>query len=82
MKKEWYLSDHVRIQTIMMVIALAAIFLGEWKSIAVLVGIGMVLLLAAVACRMVFLRCPNCGCRLFEFRRLPDYCPDCGEHLF
>lgn len=57
-------------------IALLSKVLGAWCLLA-----GLSIAVAAVAYRYTMIRCPHCGYKLAESRRVPACCPRCGESL-
>ena len=55
-------------------------FLGGLREITLLVGVGGIVVMVALAFRILFYRCPYCGKYLDRVE--PDgYCPHCGKAL-
>ena len=46
------------------------------------IGVGTVLVGAAIIQMFIFCKCPHCGYGLYNVSGLPGYCPRCGEDLF
>ena len=59
--------------------ALATVGVG--LEIHLLLGLGCVVLLAALLQTWLFFRCPNCG-RYWNTFGIPHYCPHCGDFIW
>ena len=43
--------------------------------------LGLAILVAAAICRYSLIRCPHCGHKLIEGKRISKCCPNCQEEL-
>jgi len=43
--------------------------------------LGLVLMLGSVAYAYRYFKCPHCGTKLDPRRKVPNFCPNCGEEL-
>ena len=56
--------------------ALMSRFWGQWC-----LWLGIAVLVTAALCRYSLIRCPHCGHKLTEGKRIPPHCPNCHEEL-
>ena len=81
-----YMSTHVNIHTFALVVGLVVTAIGgkisEFGSLHPVAWIGIGIIALSMLWRFVFIKCPNCGSRLYSVQSLPQHCPDCGEKLF
>ena len=80
------LNTHVKIHMIILIIGMVITCIGAafstFGSLHPVAWIGLMVIAAGYAWRLIFVKCPYCGSMLLGMRTLPQYCPDCGEKLF
>ena len=59
--------------------AVAVGLIGAAADILILAVIGIVVMLLALLCHILFYRCPHCNA--FLDRNTGEYCPHCGEKV-
>ena len=79
------LKTHVEIHFTTVVIGAVLIVigcqLGEFGSLSPLAWLGILTVALGILWRVLFVKCPHCGSRLYSARGIPEYCPDCGGKL-
>lgn len=63
------------------VIGLIGCLFSSENTLHPIVWVGLAAMAVGFVWRLVFVKCPLCGSPLFQTKRIPTYCPDCGKRM-
>ena len=77
------ITEHYVIHVVSMILGaiIALIGIQFTKEINVGTIIGVILIIASLVWRFLFVKCPHCHCYFSMRAPLPTFCPNCGERI-